>query len=126
MNPFSEADRLDLMERAAFEAVQKLFSHLPVEHIRKPPRHLMDAKLARQIAIRIMNVDFNAPRRRITTMQGRQRTSISFAIQTVDRRLENEVFRAAYERTANIARARYSEAVQKAMRSLDQRDNMTL
>lgn len=111
MNPFSEADRLDLMECAAFEAVQRLFSHLSVEHIRKPPRHMMDAKLARQIAIRIMNVDFHAPRRRITAMQGRQRTSISFAIQAVDRRLENEVFRAAYQQMAGTALMLYQKGL---------------
>lgn len=107
MNPHSERDRLELMEQCTYEAVQTVFGHLSLDHIKNPPRPYFDAKLARQIAIRIMNVDFDAPRRRLCTMQSRQRTSISFAVQAVERRMECEVFRAAYDGMAAQALASF-------------------
>ena len=108
MNPHSSDDRNALMEQCAYEGVALVFKHLTIDQMRHPPPQLFDAKLARQIAIRIMNVDMKMPRNRITTMMGRQRTSTSFAVQAVDRRLEDNIFRVAYERMAGLAVALYA------------------
>ncbi|MCV9966351.1 hypothetical protein OIU34_31240 [Pararhizobium sp. BT-229] len=80
-----------------------MFQHLSIDQMREPPRTMFDAKLARQIAIRIMNVEMGLPRNRITKMMDRQRTSTSFAIQAVERRLTDGVFRKAYGRMARHA-----------------------
>lgn len=112
MNVHDERDHLALMERCAFEAVQVAFPHLSVAHIRKPPRPWFDAKLARQIAIHILNTEFDVPRHRITTMQARQRTSISFAMQAVQRRMVCPTFRAAYEGMAARAQATYARSAE--------------
>lgn len=112
MNVHDERDRLALMERCAYEAVRATFSHLSVAQIRNPPRPWFDAKFARQIVIRIMNVDFDAPRRRLSIMAGRRRAAIAFAIEAVDRRLECDVFRASYERMAAHALTSYGRRVE--------------
>jgi hypothetical protein len=106
-NPHSSADRYALMEQCAYEGVRLVFSHLSIDRIRQPPRQWMEAKLARQIAIRIMAVEMNMEQRQVTRMQQRQRTSIHFAIQAVDRRLEEPVFARAYRRMVERATALY-------------------
>lgn len=106
-NPHSYSDRCELMEQCAYEGVRLVFGHLSVEHMRRPPRQWMDAKLARQIAIRIMAVEMNMEQRQITRMQQRQRTSIHFAIRAVDARLDEPVFASAYRRMAARAMALY-------------------
>lgn len=106
--------RYELMAGCCFETVQATFSHLSMDQIRKPPRHFKDAQLARQIAIRLMAVDFSVEQRQISRMQARQRTSIHFAIQTIDERMECGVFRAAYDRMAEQALRLYELKMQKA------------
>ncbi|WP_139812536.1 hypothetical protein [Ensifer aridi] len=112
-NPHDYEHRYELMADCAFRAVQSVFGHLAVDDIRKPPRALKDAQLARQIAIRIMADDFGMEQRYICRMQGRQRTSIHFAIQTVEKRMECEVFSAAYEGMVAEAFASYDLRMQQ-------------
>lgn len=107
MNPHDERDRVALMEQCAYEGVAKVFQHIAIETMRNPPHGMFDAQLARQVAIHILNVDMGLPRNRITAMMGRQRTSTSFAIQAVDRRLEDAVFSKAYDKMARHALALY-------------------
>ncbi|SOC41630.1 hypothetical protein SAMN05892877_10936 [Rhizobium subbaraonis] len=114
VNPYSESERLGLMLSCCYDAVRTGFRHLALRHIISPPRNWFDAALARQIAIHILNVEFEVPRRRIVAMQARQRTSISFAIQAVDRRLEDPVFARAYRRMADHAKKLFMTTLQKA------------
>lgn len=114
MNPFSEADRLDMILLCAFEAVQSNFRHLSIDQIAQPPRTHKDAQLARQIAIRIANVDFKLPRKRISILMKRNRASTMMAIRGVDIRLEDEMFSAAYQRMAGKAFALYEDHMSRA------------
>ena len=93
---------VESLERAeeAMRAVQSEFRWLSLEQIRKPPTALMDAKLARQIAIHLMVNRMAMEQRAIARLQGRQRTSIHFALRTVDDRLDEATFAATYERMA--------------------------
>lgn len=104
---FSDDSRADLAQDCAFRAVQSVLRYLSPELIAKPPRAYKDAQLARQIAIHIMATALEVGQRQITRMQGRQRTSIHFALQAVERRLECEVFRATYDRMTRAAREMY-------------------
>lgn len=103
-----------LMAECAYEAVADMFQWLSVEDIRNPPRKMMDAKLARQVAIHVMVGPLNIPQRQIARLQGRQRTSIHFALQTVERRLEDEMFETAYETMADKAIAACREKMEEA------------
>lgn len=105
-NPDSYDHRAELAHASAVKAVQGAFSHLPTAQIINPPRAYKDAQFARQIAIHIMVHGLGIEQRQICRMQGRQRTSIHFAIRSVEQRLECAVFRAAYERMKSDARAR--------------------
>ncbi|RRY11502.1 hypothetical protein [Brucella anthropi] len=89
-----------LAAEATYEAVKEMFPWLSVVQIKNPPRQLMDAKLARQIAIHIMAERLGIPQRQIARFQARQRTSIHFALQTVTKRMECGTFAAAYENAA--------------------------
>lgn len=113
-NPYSEAERLEIMLSCCYAAVQSGFRHLALRHIIEPPHNWFDAALARQIAIYIFNIEFEVPRRRIVAMQARQRTSISFAIQAIDRRLEDPAFAHAYLRMAARAKVLFISTLQKA------------
>lgn len=114
MNPYSEEQRVQIMLSCCFAAVQTGFQHLALRDIVEPPHEWFDAALARQIAIHILAVEFDVPRRRIVAVQARQRTSISFAIQAIDRRLEDPVFGAAYGRMAGRAMDLFTIEIQKA------------
>lgn len=114
INPYSEEERLNAMLTCCYAAVQTGFRHLAIRFIIDPPHNMFDAALARQIAIHIMNVQFDVPRRRIVAMQERQRTSISFAIQMVNSRLECPVFARAYERMATRAEELFMREIRKA------------
>ncbi len=92
-NPFSEEERLQTMLACCYAAVQQGgFQHLALRDIIDPPHEWFDAMLARQIAIHILATRFGVPKRRIVMMQARKRTSIAFAIRTIDRRLERVTF----------------------------------
>ncbi|MGC4410639.1 hypothetical protein D4A92_19595 [Rhizobium rosettiformans] len=90
----------DAVARAerAYRAVQSEFQWLSIDQVRKPPRTMLDAKLARQIAVHLMVNCLSMEQRQIARLQGRQRTSIHFALQTVNGRLESPMFAASYER----------------------------
>ncbi|KGD95688.1 hypothetical protein JL39_19705 [Rhizobium sp. YS-1r] len=106
--------RAELAEHCAYQAVQTVFGWLSIEQMRKPLRKHKDAQLARQIAIRIMAEELAVDQRQVSRMQKRQRTNIHFALQTVNERLEDSVFRAAYERMAADARTAYARAMREA------------
>lgn len=114
MNPYSEEQRVQAMLSCCIAAVQSGFQHLALRDIIDPPHEWFDAALARQIAIHLLAVEFDVPRRRIVAAQARQRTSISFAIQAVDRRLDDPVFSAAYRRMAGRAKDLFLTEIQKA------------
>lgn len=114
MNVHSETDRVQTMLACCYSAVQTGFRHIAVRNIIDPPHQWFDAALARQIAIHILARQFDVPRRRIVTMQARQRTSITYAIRTVDRRLQDACFRAAYRRMAKLALDLYAHEYEKA------------
>ena len=107
-------DRQRLMMSACYLSVREHFSHLAIRDIIDPPHGLFDALLARQVAITLMRDEFCVPRRRIATMLGRQRTRISFIMQTVDRRRQCPVFDIAYQRMADRARHVFNREVRKA------------
>lgn len=113
MNPYSEEDRLNTMLACCYRAVQSGFRHLALRDIIDPPHEWFDAALARQIAIHILNVEFDVPRRRIVKMQARRRASISSAIVTVDRRLDDPVFMSAYRRISGKAMDLFMAEIQK-------------
>ena len=113
-NPYSEAERLEVMLACCYRAVGQHFSHLPIAHIIEPPHSLFDAALARQVAIHIFHVEFGVPRRRIVTMQARQRTSISFAIIKIDERLDCPVFACAYATIAARAKDLFMKQISQA------------
>jgi hypothetical protein len=108
-NLYDCEDRGLLLAQCAYEAVSAVFSWLSISEIRKPPRAYKDAQFARQLAVRIMAVDLNVARRKVTRMQGRQRRSIHLAVQAVEKRMANPVFFEAYVRMAATAKAFYAE-----------------
>lgn len=89
-----------LAVEAAYEAVLEMFPWLTITQIKNPPRQMMDAKLARQIAIHILAERVGIPQRQIARYQARQRTSIHFALQSVTKRMECNRFVTAYESAA--------------------------
>ncbi|MCZ8159097.1 MAG: hypothetical protein O9256_04345, partial [Rhizobiaceae bacterium] len=91
------ADAMRQMLRA-YRAVLSEFRWLSLDHVKNPPRTMLDAKLARQVAIHLMVNRMGIEQRQIARLQGRQRTSIHFALQTVNERLENPEFKASYHR----------------------------
>ena len=107
INVHSYYERAELAHACAVKAVQTGFSYLPIARIIKPPRADKVAQLARQIAIYIMVQGLDIEQRQISRMQGRQRTSIHFALQAVERRLECPVFCTAYERMAMQAHTQF-------------------
>lgn len=87
------------MQRA-YRAVLSEFHWLSLAQVENPPRQMFDAKLARQIAIHLMVNRMGMEQRQVSRVQGRQRTSIHFALRTVDERLRDAPFAASYERMA--------------------------
>lgn len=114
LNPYNADQRLEVMLACCFKAVSAHFSHIPVREIIWPPHDMFDAALARQIAIHILHIEFDVPRRRIVKMQDRQRTSIAFAIQRIDNRLTCPVFAKAYGRMAARAKDIFMQQLGKA------------
>lgn len=114
LNPYDEHQRLEVMLACCVKAVQSHFSHIATRDIIWPPRDLFDAALARQVAIYILHIEFEVPRRRIVKMQARQRTSISFAIRKIDERLGCPVFAKAYSRMVARAKDIFIEQLRKA------------
>jgi hypothetical protein len=113
LNLYSESERLQTMLSCCYAAARTGFPHLAIRHVINPPHEWFDAALARQIAIYILHVEFDVPRRRIVAMQERRRASISAAIRTIDARLEDAVFARAYARYAARAKGLFISEVQK-------------
>lgn len=104
LNPLDYEHCAELAQECAVKAVMSVFRHLSAEQIERPPRVYKDAQFARQIAIRIMARDIGVVQRHISRMQRRQRTSIHFAVQAVERRIEeSETFSLVYCRMADAA-----------------------
>ncbi|MBB4077044.1 hypothetical protein GGR08_001360 [Bartonella fuyuanensis] len=113
-NPYSEAERLQMMLSCSLKAVSGGFRHIPIRYIIDPPHGLFDAILARQIAIHILHYQFEVPRRRIVAMQVRKQTAIFLALQVINRRLEEPVFAKAYRRWAGRAMDLFFKEIRKA------------
>ncbi|MBW8285786.1 MAG: hypothetical protein K0M55_19530 [Rhizobium sp.] len=118
-NPYSEEERLQAMISACYRASRSHFSHLSMGHIINPPRDMFDAKLARQIAIHIMTVEFDVPRRRLMSLLALARTTIYGAVCTVDDRKYDPVFERAYDRIAARARDLFMTALNEAAEQED-------
>ncbi|WP_273724636.1 hypothetical protein [Bartonella sp. AU18XJBT] len=113
-NPYSEAERLQMMLSCSLKAVSGGFRHIPIRYVIDPPHGLFDAILARQIAIHILHYQFEVPRRRIVAMQVRKQTAIFLALQVINRRLEEPVFAKAYRRWAGRAMDLFFKEMVKA------------
>lgn len=114
VSPYSATERLEAMMAATYAAVAEHFGHIAVRHIINPPHTWFDAALARQIVVHILNTRFNVPRRRICIMMNRQRGSIAFACQQIDRRRRDPVFDAAYTAIAARAKALFLDELMSA------------
>lgn len=99
------------MVRATFRASRSHFNHLPIRHLINPPVEQFDAKLARQIVIHILNIEFDIPRRRIVKLLGVGRAMVLQSIRTVDERRLEPVFERAYERIAARAKDNFMTAL---------------
>lgn len=97
-NPYTQDERIGAMINATYRAVRSHFNHIPMRDIIDPPRDMFDAKLARQIAISILNVEFKVPRRRLVALLTVARWSVMQANRVVRYRREEACFDRAYER----------------------------
>lgn len=88
---------------AALTGVQDSFGHLSKDDIAYPPHQWLDARLARQIALHMMNEHFGIPRRKIVLELERSRTSVARAMRKVGERMENMAFADAYEVMTEVA-----------------------
>lgn len=104
VNPYSEEERQQAMIAACYSATRKHFAHLPLRYVINPPVDMLDAALARQIAIVILIDEFGIPRRRIGTILGLARSTILSACRTVDYRREDAAFDKIFQRI--VARAK--------------------
>ena len=114
INLYDQQKRLELQIACAYNGAHCGFKYLPIRFIINPPHQLPEAMFARQVAVHIMRTVFNIPRRRICTALNRQRTSISFNIQKINRRLQDPVFAKEYAKWAERARLLYAREVQKS------------
>lgn len=114
LNPYSEEERLQAMVSACYRASRSHFNHLSIQHIINPPKEMFDAKLARQIAIHILTVEFVVPRRRLMAVLALARTTIYGAVCTVDDRMYDAVFERAYARISARAQDLFMSAMHEA------------
>lgn len=114
INPYSEEDRLQAMISACYRASRSHFNHLPIRHIINPPVEMFDAKLARQVAIYTLDIEFSIPRRRIVKLLGVARSTVLQAIRVVDARRIDPVFDRAYERIAARSKDLFMTALHEA------------
>ncbi|MCF1449956.1 hypothetical protein FS815_24510 [Agrobacterium vitis] len=96
MNIHSADERQRLMLSCCLRSVQASFSHIALRDIIDPPREMLDALLARQIALTLLRDEFNVPARRVAIMVNRNRGRIAFAMWTVTSRRECPIFDQAY------------------------------
>ncbi|MDL2401288.1 hypothetical protein [Rhizobium mayense] len=114
INPYSEEERLQAMISACYRASRAHFNHLPLRHIINPPQDMFDAKLARQVAIHLLNVEFVIPRRRLVKTLGIARWTVMQAVRVVDSRRIDPVFERAYERIAERSKEFFQTALFEA------------
>lgn len=114
LNLHSIDDRQRLMLTCCYQAVREHFSHIAIRDIVDPPQSMVDALLARQIAVTLMRDAFNVPRRRIAIILNRHRVALSFAMRAVTRRRTCPVFEAAYQGLGRRAREIYLRETRKA------------
>jgi len=100
MNPYSEPERLSKMLACCYKASQSHFSHLPIRHLISPPNHMLDAALARQVALYVFHMEFAVPRRRIVAILGIARSTMLMAVRVIDDRRTEPVFDRTYRRIA--------------------------
>jgi hypothetical protein len=110
-NPYSQDERLAVMVSATFRASRAHFNHLPIRYLINPPHEMFDVKLAQQITIHILNVEFDIPRRRLTKLLGVGRAMVLQSIRTVDIRRLEPVFERAFERIAARAKNNFMAAL---------------
>lgn len=104
VNPYSDEERLQAMVAASYRASRAHFNHLPLRHIINPPAEMFDAKLARQMAIYVLHIDFGVPRRRLVVLLGVARWTVMQAVRVVEARRFEPLFEKAYERIAARAK----------------------
>jgi hypothetical protein len=114
LNPYSEEERLQAMVSACFRASRSHFNHLSIKHIIDPPRDMFDAKLARQVAIHILTVEFIIPRRRLMAVLALARTTIYGAVCTIDDRMYDPIFERAYARISARAQDLFMTSMREA------------
>lgn len=114
LNPYSETERLEAMISACLRASRTHFNHLTIRDVINPPRDLPDAQLARQIAVHILELEFQVPRRRMVKLMGMARTTVLGAMRTVDWRLQEPVFERAYARIAARSKDLFMETMREA------------
>ncbi|WP_244475200.1 hypothetical protein [Rhizobium sp. Leaf341] len=115
INPFSAEERLQAMVSAAYRASRSHFSHLPLRFIIDPPVDMLDAALARQVAIHILMVQFCIPRRRVMVLLSVGRTMVGQAVRTVDYRCDEPVFERTYRAIAARANDLFMTALHEAV-----------
>ena len=120
INPYSEQERIAAMISACLRASRTHFNHLAIRDVINPPRDLPDAQLARQIAVHILEVEYQIPRRRLVKLMGMARTTVLGAMRTVDWRLQEPVFERAYVRIAARSKDLFMAALHEA--ATDQED----
>ena len=103
MNPYSEPERLSTMLACCYKASQSHFSHLPMRYLVSPPKHMLDAALARQVALYILHDECNVHRRRIVKMLGIARSTMLMAVRVIEARRADGVFDRVYHRLASRA-----------------------
>ncbi|MCB5204216.1 hypothetical protein LH464_17255 [Neorhizobium sp. T786] len=113
-NPYSEEERLQAMISACFRASRSHFSHLPLRFIIDPPTDMLDAKLARQVAVHVLNVEFDIPRRRLVSLLGVARWTVMQAVRTVDYRCEEPCFERTYRAISARAQDLFMTALHDA------------
>jgi hypothetical protein len=113
-NPYSEEERLQAMISACYRASRSHFSHLPIRQIINPPPHLLDAALARHVAIHLLNVEWDIPRRRIVALLGLGRATVAHAVDVIYERRQEPVFERTYERISARAKDLFMEALHDA------------
>lgn len=115
INPYSEEERLQAMVSACFRAARSHFSHLPLRFIIDPPVDMLDAKLARQMAIHLLNVEFDIPRRRLVEHLRVARWTVMQAVRTIDYRCEEAVFERCYRMVSARAQDLFMQALHDAV-----------
>ncbi len=114
VNPYSDEERLQAMVAASYRASRSHFNHLPLRHIINPPAEMFDAKLARQMAIYVLHIDFDVPRRRLVVLLGVARWTVMQAVRVVEARRFEPLFDKAYERIAARAKDTFMEMLYEA------------